>query len=868
MRKIDRRVPRAALTIATALTLGLALSPPLLLQASGPADAAPPSYVVGTPTVAAITNGTASAPWNTSQGDGSPAYSSVSPGTLLPTYTPGGGTVASEPNLAVYPSANSGTAGVSPYPSGVAGTPGPLDGYCGSGGPNPETGAVNRQPAGSTLPFAPYYFPHVVRNGDGSLTGYFDYRPKDADEAIVAATSTDNGATWTYDGEALQQSPTYCPTADNNDDGQGHPNVLTVNGTSYLYTLQRPAGDSQGVGLLVHALNPTPSNPLNGLPAAEPVGIDPDAFATAATTVPFTGGTPVTIPVTSTGATGSLEQLLAGEFVDLTKDPVPTATTVITCTGTTPTSLTGCTTPAASGIAVTANDLIEQVIATVSTAATIPTGPNLTTGGGGLGTLSVSFANAATGTVYNNNAPNRAYVDGIAVYCNQANALPTTKMENCTTGSGGPAVSAAVGDPVTSDPIIPATAAQTNGLIAPDGIVGVLPSYPGAPAGATIIAYTEKIAGFLSYYDAGYTGGATTFAANMTITFTPTATVGSVLPAPGTVSASSPVTVSIGDNTADIIVSETCTSLTSGASYTLGGCNGGTVGHAIAKNSFIGGAGACTASAATLAPAGEGSATNAQKLLKNNEDFTILRVAYTTDGINFSSSGLGNNGIISGDNTGGASYNDISNPAQTTSPANLNAYATPGTPDATELRFIGSAGSILTDPDGSYAMFLSGSWCGDGDSDAFNQIFYTTSVDGQHWSVPTSVVSTDYTFAASAAQDAGLAANQDLPLGVSAYYSGRAYGPSVVSNADGSLTMIFAGYRVPKTIVNAGTVLGSWTVGTTDPALYRNIMAVTLTPSTAPVLPESRYPIALPVLAVGLGGAVIVFARRRRSRSA
>ncbi|HVM64270.1 MAG TPA: hypothetical protein VMU14_05360, partial [Acidimicrobiales bacterium] len=535
------------------------------------------------------------------------------------------------------------------------------------------------------------------------------------------------------------------------------------------------------------------------------------------------------------------------------------------------TSLTGCTSSAAAGITIATGDLIEQVIATVATAATINGGPNLTTGAGGLGTLSVTFVNANTGTAYHNNAPQRAYVDGTPVYCNQANALPTTKMENCTTGeAGSAALSAAVGDPVTSDPIIPATAQQTSGLIAPDGIVGVLPGYPGAPAGATIVMYTEKVAGFLSYYVAGYTGSATTFSANQTIMFTPTATVGNVFPAPASVTAATPVTFAIGDNNntspqPQSIVTETCTGMgmTGGATYTLTGCNGGPVGHSIAKNSFLGGAGACTASAATLASAGAGSANNAQKLLKNNEDLTVLRVAYTTDGINFSTAGLANGGVISGKNTGGASYNDITNPAQTVSPSPLNAYATPGTADATELRFVGSAGTILTNPDGTYGMFLSGSWCGDGDSDAFNQIFYTTSTDGQHWTVPTTVLSTDYTFAASAAQDAS---STPMPLGVSAYYSGRAYGPSVVANPDGSLTMVFAGYRVPKTTANVGTTLGSWTVSASDALLYRNILTVTLTPSNGTAVPETAYPIALPAFALGLGGVAVVVHRRRRQR--
>ena len=85
--------------------------------------------------------------------------------------------------------------------------------------------------------------------------------------------------------------------------------------------------------------------------------------------------------------------------------------------------------------------------------------------------------------------------------------------------------------------------------------------------------------------------------------------------------------------------------------------------------------------------------TNAQKLFKNNEDLTELRVAYTTDGVNFSSSSLPNDGVISGAGSeGGSTYDDISNPAQTVSPSSLNAYGTAGTALATEMRFIGSAG--------------------------------------------------------------------------------------------------------------------------------------------------------------------------------
>ena len=580
----------------------------------------------------------------------------------------------------------------------------------------------------------------------------------------------------------------------------------------------------------------------------------PTRSTTAAVPVPQAGdGSPATIPLTQTGLVGSPEQLIpnssAGGFVDLTATATPTASSVINCTGSTSTSLTGCTTTATGGLSIGNNDLIEQVIGTTKSSGSVPAGPNTTTGDGGNTSISVNTVTQATWGIVNANAPNRLYINGVAVYCSQSNANPTNKIENCTTGPGGSALSFAANAPITSDPIIPATATgQTNGLISPDGIVGVLPSYPGLQSGDTAVMYTEKI---LNYYVAGITtnSNATTFGTNFTLTFTPTASftgfpaqgVPSDMPAPGAVTNTSPVTIYMGDITAGDIVAVTCTGETA---TTLTGCNtSGPSTDQYNSTSMIGSPGAAIVPNATLNEIGEGagippSAKNIAKLMKNNEDLTILRVAYTSDGVNFSDSGLANQGMISGASGGASNYTDINNPSSQTSPSNLNAYATPGTADATEMRFVGSAGSIITNPDGSYGLFLSGAWAADGDSDSFNQIFYSMSTDGQNWSIPESVVSTDYTFSASAAQDAALQQGEDKPLGISAYYSGRAYGPSVVQNPDGSLTMVFAGYRLPKPITNAGTQVGTnpsalYTVGATDPSLYRNILVVTLSPVVA-----------------------------------
>ncbi len=863
--------------VATAIAAAIAIAPVALWSASAGADPNPDTttFTVGTPQLSSITNnGTSLAPWNNWQGDSSAAEPSTS--ELFPTYTPS----ASDPTITAggvtYPNLStygvSGADGTSPYPDGTVGTPGPLDDYCGSGdNPTESAGTPTRQPAGEALPMSPYYFPHIVSNPDGSLTGYFDWRPKDADEAIVVARSTDGGVQWTYEGEALEQNPNYCPNADINDDGEGHPNVLTIGGNSYLYTLQRAAGDNLGVGLLVHSVDPSAPNPLASVPSTEQVGLDADSFATATDAVSSTASVINVVQTLSgdlvNGNPTSPEELVPGPFVDLTQTPTPSAADVITCTAVTATSLTGCTTTGAT-INVANNDLIEQVIATVKTSgATIPTGPNTSTGDGGLASLTLTPVDSLSMTILNNNAPNRVYVDGEPVYCDQSNANPTTKIEDCTTGVGAPALSPAVGAPVTMDPVVPATAEQTNGLVSPDGIVGVLPTYPGVPAGATAVMYTEKE---LNYFMAGDTSSSAAASAStaFTISFLPSSTEPQDLPA--TINAANPVTIQAGvtpTTGSGAIEAMTCTGLTT-ATGTPGaaavdkftGCllTAGETAGTIASSSYLATADGANTPESTLAQTGEGSTKSSAtaKLFKNNEDLEILRVAYTTDGINFSSAGLDNNGIISGsfsgENSGvtagqfnpasstntdvtGTSYTDISNPEQTASPSNLNAYAG-GNQDATEMRWVGSTGTIVTNPNGTIGLFLNGAFAADGDSDAFNQIFYTESTNGESWTTPVALVSTDYTFAASAAQEA----SPNSPLGISAYYSGRAYNPTVVQNPDGTLTMLFSGYRTPGT-ASVGSAVGTnsadpYTPSATDPNLYRTILVTTLTESSSPLV--------------------------------
>lgn len=366
--------------------------------------------------------------------------------------------------------------------------------------------------------------------------------------------------------------------------------------------------------------------------------------------------------------------------------------------------------------------------------------------------------------------PGHFTVDGVTVDCNDNNATATA-FTGCTTRTpGGVAVKA--GDAVTADSVIPATAQQTSGLVSPDGIISTVPNYPGAPKGSVAVLYTEKIVNY-------FTPTSTTAAVTLPAATLPVGGTTALKPAAG-----GSVTVSLG--TANGIVQVSCT----GADATdLTGCTGGT--GTVAKGSDVGAPGAAVAPYTQLAKIGEGK-NKPKTLFGNNEDYTVVRAAYTTDGLHFTDLGQ------------------------------VSGLGDPTSNSDSVLRWIGSRGTVITNPDGSYGLFLSGAYASDGDSDAFNQIFYASSKDGQHWSAPQKLIGTDYTFSALAQQ-----ATSGGQLGISGYYSGRVYDPTVVRNDNGTLTMLFAGYSTPKPLPTTGSTYG------TDPANQYTVPPPSR-PSTAP----------------------------------
>jgi len=147
--------------------------------------------------------------------------------------------------------------------------------------------------AGKTSWMQPYYFPFILGHGL-NLQGYFDWRPKDINEALVAAHSSDGGQSWQFDQIALiltRALPRNPQSADPDpgiaDDGFGHPSVLRLrppplptpvpgiiqptpvyhpNGKrlTFLYNTDRSKDAIGKYGLIVSVLSPIDGEPLNG----------------------------------------------------------------------------------------------------------------------------------------------------------------------------------------------------------------------------------------------------------------------------------------------------------------------------------------------------------------------------------------------------------------------------------------------------------------------------------------------------------------------------------------------------------------------------------------------------------------------------
>jgi hypothetical protein len=193
--------------------------------------------------------------------------------------------------------------GGAPSVNGGAKSGGAYDGptpYCTPG--NSGGGAPLMNSTSVVNTFNPYYFPWVVGSGQ-NVKGYFDYRPKDVNEAVVEAISTNAGQTWTFQ-QMAEQLTSECPNSDSNtandspggnpagnDDGEGHGSLVSYSGVNVLYTLNRSTPHVDSDGLIVHEILPRGVNALSPLPLNSPLmqppGCTPGAAPTGNCTQPL-----------------------------------------------------------------------------------------------------------------------------------------------------------------------------------------------------------------------------------------------------------------------------------------------------------------------------------------------------------------------------------------------------------------------------------------------------------------------------------------------------------------------------------------------------------------------------------------------------
>jgi hypothetical protein len=158
---------------------------------------------------------------------------------------------------------------------------------------------------------------------------------------------------------------------------------------------------------------------------------------------------------------------------------------------------------------------------------------------------------------------------------------------------------------------------------------------------------------------------------------------------------------------------------------------------------------------------------------KTNHDISNVRLATTTDGVNFTDLG-----IVTG-------LND------------------PTTVDYNGTRWIAPRGTLLDlNGDGSlWGLYFSGGNCLDGDSDAFHYIGYAESTDKMHWTVYNDInhpIASINPITTANQSDGGTVTVPATPpvVATESWFAERLYAPTAVQIDSTHLSLTFAGYGV------------------------------------------------------------------------
>ncbi len=168
--------------------------------------------------------------------------------------------------------------------------------------------------------------------------------------------------------------------------------------------------------------------------------------------------------------------------------------------------------------------------------------------------------------------------------------------------------------------------------------------------------------------------------------------------------------------------------------------------------------------------------------LSPNDDITFLRLASTTDGINFKDLGP------------------------------LQGLNDPTTVSLTGTRWLATAGTIIKLEDHRFGLLFSGGNCIDADSDAFHYIGYAESEDLIHWTVvnglnnpvasvfPATLSVNAQGVPATGAGTSLVTIPAQTPVvgNTLGFFAGRVYAPSATRFEDNNITVVFAGYHTQK----------------------------------------------------------------------
>jgi hypothetical protein len=738
--------------------------------------------------------------------------------------------------------------------------------YCTPGNSGGGTPLMNSTSVVNT--FNPYYFPWVVGSGQ-NVKGYFDYRPKDVNEAVVEAISSNAGQTWTFQ-QMAEQLTTECPNSDSNtandtpggnpagnDDGEGHGSLISYSGVNVLYTLNRSTPHVDSDGLIVHQITPRGINALNPLPLNSPLmqspGCTPGAAPTGNCTQPLA---PTSNVIAGWNFNNDVDTTTA--FPTIPGSPSPTFSVNNSPAASTNNVMTS-STPAASALGMTNNYVYSTSPATTGsvngddvTPTTLSSDPLLVVANNSLANSNVAPNDNNAWRIRGVGVPKKGAVGTLNTGNGWNTAAPV-----CTQGAQFMVDTTGYHYIVLQFDWYTTTQGvrdlqvlyTTNGAAGPWTPVGPIQVSGGGSTFNNQITINFKALGIaavennplfgvqmVSVFDPDYQGGVGYSAPGGNVC-SPSAT--------GTYTAAG---LDATTNQPDVYNNNSGNwrfdevnflGTTTGANPITSDPIVNTTGLvnpdgilAVVPNTFpikvlyI----SKTLNSDYVAPTSYPLCPPSIPNGNLNDDVEVVRIATTSNFVNFTD--------VTPFNTPAFSLTSSPNtPIQM-----VNGLSDPSTTSYSGVRWVSPNGTLIQLSNGNWGLFFGGGNCLDGDSDAFHAVMYAESngSDLTNWTVINGINNP----IASIAQQTGLtdpqtgATNVTIPAnapligqsvagGTFDWFSGRVYGPQAIVTSPNTVSLIFAGY-------NAGFQVGG---KSRDFSNYRNIGQVNLQVANAVTLP-------------------------------